>query len=446
MLSKHEKPAILCTSAPWTGHFIPVLKVARELHASGYDVSFLNATCYESQITSAGLTFYPFLGAANPISNDVNTAWEGRELVPPGLERVVWDAEHFVDAILPQHESLTVAIGKVEERTGRPVVVLSDALFLGTYPGAFGAPGKNAAGYVGLGLSPLFQASPDVPPLGLGMPYDTSPEGLERNKKLHAEFRRVMASPQKKFYEAMKTAGKEVTVDMGYLDGAALFSGRYVQLGAPSLEYPRSDLPKGFRFAGGAPEGQKTEWKEKPLWWDELVTSGKKVVFVAQGSLYPDTEILTMPTIRALKDEEDIVIIAAIGAKGSSYDGPLPDNTKILDYVPYEHVLPVADVFVTNGGFGGVSLAARHGVPMVISGITEDHPECAARAAWAGIAIDLKAHSPEEDKIYAAVRDLLKDENGKWSKRCEEVKREAHGLDPMKVIEEAIQDVLLGED
>lgn len=446
MLSKHEKPAILCTSAPWTGHIIPIIKVGKELLARGYDVSFLNGTIYRQKLTEAGFHFYPFLSRADPSSSDVNVAWAGREKIPPGIKRVIWDAEHFVSEILPQHESLQVAIADIEERTGKPVVVIADGLCLGVYPGAYGAPGKNGAGYVTLGLCPLLLSSPDVPPFGLGAPFDPSPAGLERNRLMHAEFGKIMASPQKMFYEAMKKAGKELKEDMTFLCGASLLPGRYVQLGPPSLEYPRKAFPKGYRFGGGAPVGPKIEWKSKPQWWDKIVSSGKKIVFVAQGSLCADPEVLTMPTVRALQNEKDVFVIAAIGAQGVSYDGPVPDNAKVLDYVPYEDVLPVADVFVTNGGYGGVSMAARHGLPMVISGITEDHPECAIRAEWAGIAIDLKKHSPEEEKVHTAVMDILRDESRKWRKRCAEVSKEACELDPMEVIEEAIQDVLRGEE
>ena len=45
----------------------------------------------------------------------------------------------------------------------------------------------------------------------------------------------------------------------------------------------------------------------------------------------------------------------------------------------YDELLPKTDVFVTNGGYGGVQIALRHGVPIVTSGGKEDKPEVAGR-------------------------------------------------------------------
>jgi UDP:flavonoid glycosyltransferase YjiC (YdhE family) len=46
-------------------------------------------------------------------------------------------------------------------------------------------------------------------------------------------------------------------------------------------------------------------------------------------------------------------------------------------------LLPQADVFVTNGGAGGVGDAAL-GVPMVTAAGSEENPEVAARVEYRG--------------------------------------------------------------
>ena len=47
-------------------------------------------------------------------------------------------------------------------------------------------------------------------------------------------------------------------------------------------------------------------------------------------------------------------------------------------YLPYDELLPRTDVYVTNGGYGGVQYALRYGVPIVTSSGQEDKPEVAA--------------------------------------------------------------------
>ena len=73
---------------------------------------------------------------------------------------------------------------------------------------------------------------------------------------------------------------------------------------------------------------------------------------------------------------------------------PLPANARAAEYLPYDELLPRTDVFVTNGGYGGVQYALRYGVPIVTSSGQEDKPEVAARIAWSGVGRRLKTGDP----------------------------------------------------
>jgi UDP:flavonoid glycosyltransferase YjiC (YdhE family) len=44
---------------------------------------------------------------------------------------------------------------------------------------------------------------------------------------------------------------------------------------------------------------------------------------------------------------------------------------------------------ITNGGYGGVQHALRHGVPVIVAGETADKAEVAARVQYTGAGIDL---------------------------------------------------------
>lgn len=86
---------------------------------------------------------------------------------------------------------------------------------------------------------------------------------------------------------------------------------------------------------------------------------------------------------------------------------PLPANARAATYLPYDELLPRTDVFVTNGGYGGVQYALRHGVPIVTSGGQEDKPEVAARIAWSGVGRRIKSDTPSPAAVGAAVRAVL---------------------------------------
>lgn len=159
-------------------------------------------------------------------------------------------------------------------------------------------------------------------------------------------------------------------------------AGLLLQPCSPSLEYPRSDLPPNIRFIGAMPPGTSSEGKGPssatplPAWWGELVAAKqtavpKKVVFVTQGTFLLDHSMLLIPTIQALADDERYMVIGVLGKKGATLDDgvvEIPKNATVVDYLSYDAILPYADVFVTNGGFGGFLHGVMHGVPMVIAG------------------------------------------------------------------------------
>ena len=86
-----------------------------------------------------------------------------------------------------------------------------------------------------------------------------------------------------------------------------------------------------------------------------------------------------------------------------------PANARAAEYLPYDELLPKIDVYVTNGGYGGVQYALRHGVPIVTSSGQEDKPEVAARVAWSGVGRRLNTETPSPAAVGDAVRPVLRD-------------------------------------
>jgi UDP:flavonoid glycosyltransferase YjiC (YdhE family) len=69
--------------------------------------------------------------------------------------------------------------------------------------------------------------------------------------------------------------------------------------------------------------------------------------------------------------------------------------------------LPLVDLFITNGGFGGVLQALTHGVPLIVAGDSEEKPEIAARVAHAGVGIDLATGRPSPALLASAAADIF---------------------------------------
>ena len=181
---------------------------------------------------------------------------------------------------------------------------------------------------------------------------------------------------------------------------------RFFQLTAAAFEFPRSDLPDQIEFVGLVSQGQSVPGWE-PDWWPDLDRS-RPIVLVTQGTIAnQDLSELIEPTLVGLADRDLTVIVATGGIDPSKIAVTIPDNAKIVSFIPFDAVLPAVDVFITNGGYGGVQQSLSMGVPIVVAGVTEDKPLVAARITWSGAGIDLMTARPTAAQIGAAVQDIL---------------------------------------
>jgi UDP:flavonoid glycosyltransferase YjiC (YdhE family) len=192
----------------------------------------------------------------------------------------------------------------------------------------------------------------------------------------------------------------------------------------PSFEYPRRDAPAHVQFVG--PLNATGSFAPLPEWWGELDGS-RPVVHVTQGTIAnKDFEQVVGPTLRGLAGE-DVLVVVATGGRPLETLPPLPANARAATYLPYDELLPKTDVFVTNGGYGGVQYALRFGVPVVVTGGKEDKPEVGARIAWSGVGRRLRSESPSPAALRKAVRDVLRDDRYRAASRAMAAEMAASG-------------------
>lgn len=127
-------------------------------------------------------------------------------------------------------------------------------------------------------------------------------------------------------------------------------------------------------------------------------------MLVNQGTVAKDPDDLIAPTIKGLKHERMLVVAVPVE---HGHLGELPANVRAEPFIPFDHLFPHVDVFVTNGGYGDTRCALAHGVPVVVAGATEDKMEVAARVEWAGAGINLRKKRPSPAQVRAAVKKVL---------------------------------------
>jgi UDP:flavonoid glycosyltransferase YjiC (YdhE family) len=174
-----------------------------------------------------------------------------------------------------------------------------------------------------------------------------------------------------------------------------------VQFTVPSFEYPRSDAPASLHFIG--PLSATGSQAPRPDWWGDL-DGARPVIHVTQGTFAnKDYAQVIAPTLEALAGE-DVLVTVATGGRPLDTLPALPANARAAEYLPYDELLPRTDVFVTNGGYGGIQYALRYGLPIVATGGKEDKPEVGARVAWSGVGRRIRTERPTPSALR---RDIL---------------------------------------
>ncbi|MFI8521245.1 nucleotide disphospho-sugar-binding domain-containing protein [Streptomyces sp. NPDC085481] len=431
---------ILVAATPVSGHHGPLLQIARHLTGLGHEVVFLGGARFADQVRAAGPAFRALPAEADYDDRDFSARFPERERIPAGPAQIMWDVRHvFGDPTPAQFRGLK---GLLDEFPA--TAVLHDNLFFGGVALSLSdEPGRRPATF-SVGVSPLGVESRDTAPhmLGLLPPADEAQRaGYAELADRMAEQRAPLDAHLRACFGAAGVALPEGRLGRTLIEAADVF----LQLTVPGFEYPRSDLPGTVRFAGTIPI-PAAAGQEPPAWWPELQAAraqGRRVVVVTQGTLAnTDPNRLIGPTVRALADREDVFVVAATGRDDAASllaaELPaLPAHIRIAGYVPFAELLPLADVLVTNGGYGGTQAALAHGVPLVVAGDTEDKPEVAARAEWSGTGINLRTADPSVAAVRGAVERVLSTPS--YGARAADLAKEYAAHDALGLIDDLVR-------
>ena len=387
--------SIIVASVPALGHITPMLAVAENFVRRGDDVRFVTGSRYADKAAATGARFVPWFADADFEFDEFARRFPERAKLK-GLKATTFDLENLLarpakaqyetlmaalaaqraDAVLAEPLSFGAALMLEHQRRARPAVLMCS-------------------------IVPLANESRDTAPFGLGLP----PARLlnrQRNAALAALNRRVVRRANQTVSDQYREVhGKEMP---GTMFDWGRRADALVQFSVPSFEYPRSDAPGNLHYIG--PLSATGSPAPLPDWWDDL-DGTRPVVHVTQGTVANvDYEQAIAPTLRALADE-DVLVVVATGGRPLDTLPALPANARAATYLPYDELLPRTAVFVTNGGYGGVQCALRYGVPIVATGGKEDKPEVGARVAWSGVGRRIRSERPTARALRRRIRAVL---------------------------------------
>lgn len=385
---------ILIAATPLTGHVNPLLAIARLIAARGDEVVVVTSTAFQAKVEGAGLRFAPLLSQGDP-------EYRAGEL-PAGAARSRREFERrFLDGMPGQSATLRRLIAQE-----RPDAIVAGSMFLGILPLLLDARARPPI--LVYNVSFLFHDRLDGAPLGFGLPPARDGTEAARYAAMKAQVDAAFTGPVRAYADALLARDGAAVLPASLTQSIIALPDAFIQATVAAFEYDYGALPQTLHFVGTFPPPAVEA--ELPDWWRSR-DRGRRVVLVTQGTLAnQDFGELIEPTLTALADRDDLLVVATTGGRPVEALGiAVPANARVARYLPFADLLPHVDVFVTNGGYGSVSMALQAGVPMVSAGLTEDKAEIGARIAWSGTGLNLATNTPTPDQLKTAIESVLGD-------------------------------------
>jgi MGT family glycosyltransferase len=390
---------ILVVTTPSPGHINPFLPLIKQLTANGHNVCWYTGEVFRTGIEDVGAQFAPIKQAVDHGGVPKTEAFPNLQDLT-GLQDFVqsWKTIFLDNAPLQMQDLLDV----LEDFPAD--VVLSDET---TFSAGFVCE-KTGLPHVVVSTSVYFYRSHDTAPLGLGMLPDASLLGRLRNGVLAFVADRIRLRELVAHGTKTRQAVELEPLPGGVLQNVNRKPDMYLLATVPSFEYPMHDMLPNTHFIGSLNVPFQHDDFSAPDWWPRLQTE-QPVIHITQGTVNNNNaDQLLRPALEALQDENMLVVVTTGGLPPAALNLPNNRSNVIIEpFVPHHQLLPRVDVMVTNGGYGGVQRALLYGVPLVISGATEEKPDVAARVEWAGMGINLRQIQPDPVTLRNAVQRVL---------------------------------------
>ncbi|KAM5345836.1 hypothetical protein ACJ41O_011697 [Fusarium nematophilum] len=414
------------------GHAYPMQAVAQSLVRRGHQVIWLTSPDNEARVRATGAAF---------------AATQAVTVVDAPL--MAGNETGLLDKVYSRLESRVVAQVSDYRRVLRDYE--ADVLLVDVMP--YGARALHELGeipaYATLGVIPMYMSSWGAPQAVSGDGPARSWVGMAWNHVRHLVSQwivlplllRPVINAQRRDLGLRNLPYGEATEAFTYSPFL------HIQASSPSLEFQLLPKPaeqrRHTRFVGPLVTMVETRKDQLPPWWDEMVKH-PRVVGITQGTLAMDPTSLIIPAIEALSSDPTLLLVVASPHEEeiTSRVGKLK-NVRFAKWIPYDLFLPRLCLLITNGGYGSITQALSHGVPLVCAGQTEDKKDTAARVSWAGAGIDLKTDSPSTEQVRDAARRILE---GGYAERARRLGDELNGLGGAERASELLEELVSGNE
>jgi UDP:flavonoid glycosyltransferase YjiC (YdhE family) len=426
--SNQTPKKILFATAPADGHFNPLTGLAVHLKSAGHDVRWYASTYYAPKLKKLDIKHYPVKKALEFTTYNLDEVFPERDAIKGQVKKLKFDMKHVFILRGPEYYQ---DLKDIYQDFPFDVMIADNA-----FTGIPFVKDLMKVPVLTMGIMPLTETSGDLPPAGLGLEPAKGFAGKLRDFALRKITNKlIFGAPNKLMANILTSHGIDPEVP-SLFDTAIRKSSFFLQSGTPGFEYKRTDLSKNIRFIGALLPHQSAlqtafTFKED---WNHYPTK----VLVTQGTVEKDPAKLIIPTLEAFKNTNTLVVVTTGGWNTEALRKKYPyENIVIEDFIPFNEIMPRMDVYVTNGGYGGVMLAIENRLPMVVAGIHEGKLEINARVNYFKLGINLKTETPSSKQISTAVARIAADKTFKANVSM--LAKEFSEYDPFALVEKYIQ-------
>ncbi len=421
---------ILFANFPGDGHFNPLTGLAAHLRSAGADVRWYTSTIYAGKIRRLGIPHYPLKKAMDVNAETMDTLFPERKEIKGMIRKLNFD---IINAFILRGPEYYADLMEIHKEFPFELVVADSA-----FTGIPFITDLMRIPVAGVGVFPLTETSKDLAPAGLAVTPSNTFFGRTRQAFLRLLAKKVIF---RKPNNVMRKLFAEYGIEhhnLSVFDLLIRKSDVFLQSGTPGFEYFRSDLGANIRYIG--PLLPQPSVSHETPWFDARLNQYADIIIVTQGTVERNTEKIITPVLEAFKNT-DTLVIATTGGSGT-YDlrKRYPFRNLIIeDFIPFGDIMPYADVYITNGGYGGVMLGIENRLPLIVAGVHEGKNEINARVGYFNLGINLKTEWPKPGQIQKAVKEILA--NPAYRENVVELSEEFGKYDPNRLTEFYLKEI-----
>jgi MGT family glycosyltransferase len=383
---------------PTRGHMYPSLPVAHALRDAGHAVAFLSVPEFRHLLEPHGITYLPLERPAEGGAMPAHRSRRDDSGVPeaaigaflsafirplPGTIRALlgacsaWSPEVLVNDYV-SYAGLIAA-----ELLGLPVATLNMTVV--TWPG-------QSLGPFGRGLPPARDAT-------------TRAYYAELRSRSEAAFGGVLAA-----YNAVRE-WVGLPPKHGPLSLATLSPYLQIVQTIAALDYDRDDLPPQVHYVGPCAWDPGEMLDRETASWLAGLQPDQPLVLAAASGAFTRSSGLVEAALGGLAGSP-VALLATLPLTHALHEAGVSGRAdhRLVRFAAHSQVLPRSGVVVTHGGFGTVTKALLHGLPLVIVPYAGDQPEVAQRVVAAGAGVALSPEQLTPETLRLAVESVLSEQ------------------------------------